>query len=91
MRSGPAVPAGGFYTWVKLPDGLDATCPVPLPVFVTVSVFRLRTNVAVTDLATNWGDPDGDPLFIASIGMSTTVAGVAGEEALPMLWATIAT
>jgi len=57
--------------------------PVVQPASYTL-VAGLDLDIAVTDLATNWGDPDGDPLFIASIGMSTN--GVVVANGVPTLF-----
>jgi len=34
-----------------MPDGEDATLPLPVPSVLTVSAYVLRVNVAVTDFA----------------------------------------
>ena len=35
----------------SMPGGLDITRPLPLPIFVTLSVYPVAVNVAVTDFA----------------------------------------
>ena len=35
----------------SMPTGLDVTRPLPLPIFVTLSVYPVAVNVAVTDFA----------------------------------------
>jgi len=57
--------------------------PVVAPAFYTRMAGQTLT-IAMADLATNWSDPDGDPLFIADISPSTN--GVVVTNALPVLF-----
>ncbi len=57
--------------------------PVVGPAYYT-RVAGTDLNIAVSDLATNWSDPDGDPLFIGGISVSTN--GVVVTNTLPTLF-----
>ncbi len=78
-----ALPRGtNFITAIYSGDANDLPSTNQLPQIVTnhppslSSVFYTRgagtvLNIAVADLATNWSDPDGDPVSLAAIGLST--------------------
>ena len=57
--------------------------PVVSPAYYSLVAGR-ALSIAVTNLATNWSDADGDALFIASISPSTN--GVVVTNALPNLY-----